>query len=136
MKYALDSNIIIRYLRGDINVVQNIDNALDNKNSLRIPKMVDYEIRRGFSIKPTPKKERGYRILIENCPVSHMDNASWELAIQIYTNLFKKGFTVGEMDILIASFCLVHNCTLVTHNIKDFINIDKLKIVNWTQPFL
>ena len=133
MKYALDTNIIIRYLRNEPIIENNFDDAALRDYEMIIPKMVDYEIRRGFSITPSPKKEAGYKVLVEQCPVTEMDEESWEKAIQIYKELYKKGFTVGEMDVLIAAFCLVHGYALVTNNIKDFKNIDGLKLVDWTQ---
>jgi len=52
----------------------------------------------------------------------------------VYKELYHKGFTVGELDILIAAFCLIHDLTLVTNNTKDFENINGLIIVDWTQP--
>lgn len=46
-------------------------------------------------------------------------------------SLLSKGMTVGKMDIMIASVALVHNLTLVTHNIADYQNIDGLRLVDW-----
>jgi len=57
----------------------------------------------------------------------------WDEAKKIYVNLRRKGFTIGEIDILIAAFCLQFNYTLVTANTKDFINISGLQQVNWWQ---
>ena len=45
--------------------------------------------------------------------------------------LLNKGTTVGKMDIMIASLAIVHNLTLVTHNISDYQNIDGLRLVDW-----
>jgi len=133
MIYALDTNIIIHYLRHETNVCQNFNNAVICNHKIVVPKMVDYEIRRGFSITPKPKKEASYKILIEDCTVAEMDMISWERAIQVYTGIYQKRFTVGEMDILIAAFCLANDYILVTNNTADFKNIDNLRIVDWTQ---
>lgn len=65
MNYALDTNTIIHYLRKEPNVLQNFDNAALQGSSFLIPKVVDYEIRRGFSIISAPKKEAAYQILTE-----------------------------------------------------------------------
>ena len=101
MNYALDTNIIIRYLRNDAITTQNVDIALERKLKLYIPKMVDYELRRGFNVMAVPavKKERAYKILQERCPVAKMCESSWERALQVYKNLYQNGYTVGEMEI-------------------------------------
>jgi tRNA(fMet)-specific endonuclease VapC len=62
-----------------------------------------------------------------------MDTLSWKRAEAIYEGLYRKSLTVGELDILIAAYCLTHACTLVTNNTKDFANIDGLICVDWTR---
>ena len=136
MKYALDTNVIFRYLKNELPSVKNIDNALAGSHKLYIPKMVDYEVRRGFKLmhQPSHRKEQVYKLLTQRCPVIEMDTAIWERAIDVYKDLCCKGFTVGEMDILIAALCLAHDCIIVTNNTKDFENIEGLITLDWTQP--
>ena len=62
-----------------------------------------------------------------------MNALSWKHAEIIYENLYRKGYTVGELDILIATYCMIYGCILVTNNVKDFENIDGLTIVDWSQ---
>jgi len=131
--YALDANIIIHYLNKQPNVFRKLREAISVGSDIVIPKMADYELRRGFRAKPNPKKEAAYEILLEDCPVSEMDAISWEQATQVYADLYQKRFTVGEMDMLIAAFCLANNLTLVTNNTSDFVNIDNLNMEDWTK---
>ena len=79
------------------------------------------------------KKRHIYNILTEQCNIANLEMNTWEAAIRIYADLHGKRFTVGEIDILIAAFCLANNCILVTNNIDDFKNIDGLKLSDWTQ---
>ena len=132
MTYALDANILIRHLRLDQNVRQNFIEAKRQGHDLVIPKIVDYEVRRGFRIAPAPKKEAAYVILTEGLNFVEPNADAWENAERVYAELYQKGFTVGEMDILIAAVCLANDYTLVTGNTKDFENIDGLKLVDWT----
>jgi tRNA(fMet)-specific endonuclease VapC len=135
MKYALDTNVIFRYLKNESQTVHNIDIALFNNHSLCIPKIVDYEVRRGFKLmqQPSFRKEQVYNLLTQRCPVIEIDTIIWERAINIYNELYRKGFTVGELDILIAAFCLDRELLLVTNNTKDFVNIDGVMTVDWTK---
>ena len=136
MKYTLDTNVIIRYLRNELSSVENVDNALAKGYKLFISKIVDYEVCRGFKLmhQPSHRKEQVYKLLTLRCPVIGIDTIVWERAMDVYKELYHKGFTVGEFDILIAAFCLVHDCVLVTNNTKDFTNINGLAFVDWTQP--
>jgi len=133
MIFVLDANIVIKYLKNNEPIAMGIEQALFNGDSVIIPKIVDYEVRRGFAIYPAPKQESIYQILIENCPVRALGGAVWDRSIHIYQELYKKGYTVGEMDILIAGFCLTHGYTLVTNNRKDFGHIKGLQLVDWSK---
>ena len=54
--------------------------------------------------------------------------------MQVYTELYDKRLTVGEIDMLIAAFCLANDYTLVTSNTKDFENISGIKLADWSEP--
>jgi len=135
MKCALDTNVVFRYLKNESPSVQSVNDALARGHKLYIPQIVDYEVRRGFKLmrQPSPRKELVYKLLAQRCPIIEMDTSTWERATDVYKELYRKGFTVGELDILIAAFCLAHNLTLVTNNIKDFENIDGLVVVDWAR---
>ena len=131
MVYALDTNIVIKYLRNESNVIQNFRNAVVANYDIVIPQAVDYEICRGFRLVTATRKKANYNMLLQDCKIIEMDVPSWKRAEEIYENLYRKGFTVGELDMLIAAYCLTHGCTIVTNNTKDFENIDGLAIVDW-----
>ena len=92
MNYALDTNILVHYLKNEPKVQYNLDNAIIHGSKLIIPKAVDYELRRGFYIHPAPKKEAYYNILVEQCTIANLDIDTWEIAIQIYADLYHKRF--------------------------------------------
>jgi tRNA(fMet)-specific endonuclease VapC len=68
---------------------------------------------------------------VGQCEIVDMGEIIWDIAKEIYVSLYRNGFTVGEIDILIGAFCLQHGYTLVTANTKDFKNMNGLKIENW-----
>ena len=137
MLFALDTNIVVHYLRNQHIVRQRFSDAIMRGDDLIIPKVVDYEVRRGFRILCAPNKEEAYRVLTREtswCGVAKMDEYSWERAEHVYAELYRKGLTIGEIDILIAAYCLESGCALVTENTKHFDHIDGLQIVNWAAP--
>ena len=136
MIYVLDANVIINYLKKDAKVTANFDNAVLAGHRLLIPRAVDYEIGRGLMLSNASRKSLIYETMISpfptgQCEVVDMNEGIWEYAKQIYANLYQKSFTVGEIDILIAAFCLQNSYPLVTANTNDFINIAGLQLVNW-----
>jgi len=136
MIYALDTNIIIHYLRKTANVIKNLKDAVLRSDELVIPNIVNYEIKRGFRVLSAPKKEAAYRVLTEPggfCRIEGMDGNSWERAEMIYADLYQKRLTVDELDILIAAFCVENNYTLVSNNVKHFKDIDGLTIEDWVE---
>ncbi len=50
---------------------------------------------------------------------------------EIRGSLLQRGLAIPSVDLMIASVALVHDCTLVTHNTKDFQNVPGLRLENW-----
>jgi predicted nucleic acid-binding protein len=134
MVYALDTNIVILYLHKEKNVFTKFHNVIMNNDDLVIPRIVHYELQRGFLTKHSPKMEDVYMKLIGItgcCEIAGMNEWAWTQAEQVYKGLYEKRLTVGELDILIAAICLENNYTLVTNNEKHFKDIDGLRYENW-----
>ena len=133
MQYALDANVIIHLLHGTESVRQARGRAIKQGVKLIIPPFVNYEILRGFLYQSAPKREAVYTKMRDNYAVGEMTTATWEKAAAIYATTRRTGYTIGDADILIAAYCIVNDCILVTGNTKDFENMDGLKIVDWTK---
>ena len=131
MTYALDTNTVIDYLNGNTSVMGHFLKTAKSRVPIVIPSAVDFEVSRGFYHTPIPRKEAIYDNMRINCPVIEVNADIWDCAAKIWAKLRKSGFTVGDFDILIAAFCLVNGYILVTHNIKDFVNIDGLQMADW-----
>jgi len=131
MTYALDTNTVIAILGNNKNVEKKGDTAIIAGDKLIIPPIVDYEIQRGLLYKPSPRKEKIYFSLRQHYGVGIMTPEMWVKSAHIYVDLRKNGFTVGDNDIYIATFCMLYGYTLVTRNTKDFENIAGLQQVNW-----
>lgn len=97
--------------------------------------VVFYEVKRWLSYKQTKiLKEYNQRFdaLFQSVEdESEIPSDVWKKAIEVYTSLKSKGQLIGDADILIASYCLVFDYTLITRNINDFERIEGLKIANW-----
>ncbi|MCL2378391.1 MAG: PIN domain-containing protein [Defluviitaleaceae bacterium] len=132
--YVLDTNTIIHYLHNNLTVIQNFEKAVLARSQLLIPRIVDYELRRGFMTKPVPKREAHYNQISTHtfCNIVDMGENFWTRATHVYADLYLKRLTVGEIDIIIGAFCIYNNYTLVTANTKDFQCMDGITLVDWT----
>ena len=130
--YALDSNIISFYLRGNAEVIANVENAIKEGNSIVIPPLVYYEIKRGLMLINATTKMKEFDTLCELFPVGELGDYLLEEAINIYVQERKAGRNTEDADIFIATFCIHNNYILVTDNIKHYNNITDLHSINWT----
>jgi len=131
IQYALDTNIVSYYLKGNQTLVDRVSNETDNKNFIIIPPVVFYEIKRWLLTINSIKKLALFETM---CSLSGIDSINKEIiesAAIIFSDLQKKGIKIEDNDILIAAYCIYHGYTLVTNNEKHYMHITKLKTVNW-----
>ena len=134
--YVLDTNTLSYFLRGEGNVRENMKREISERgNSYSIPYTVFYEVKRWLLYKPT-RLLKEYNQKFDTMYQSVEDSADmpfnvWKKAIEVYISLQGKGQLIGDADILIASYCLINDYTLVTRNTSDFERIDGLKFVSW-----
>ena len=131
MIYALDTNIVTLLLKDDEIVNRNASVATANNHTLIIPKIVDYEVRRGLLARRMAKKLRQYLNFRQTVSVAAIDDIVWDKAVEVYAVLSQRGKTICDDDVIIAAFCLVNGYTLVTNNTRHFENIDSLQVENW-----
>ena len=134
--YALDANTISYLLRAEGNVSANFQKEiLEANNPYVVPYIVVYEVKRWLYDKPTKqmqlfsKKFDLFFSAVEED--AEMGSDVWNTASQIYINLKHRGQLIGDADILIAAYCMVNDCTLVTRNERDFKRLSDLQLVNW-----
>ena len=48
--------------------------------------------------------------------------------------LERKGVVISERDIQIAATAMANRLTVVTHNMNEFIRIEKLTVEDWAAP--
>jgi tRNA(fMet)-specific endonuclease VapC len=57
-----------------------------------------------------------------------------EKAGEVGADLSDQGTSIATPDLLIGATALVQGFTVVTHNVKDFVVIPGLRVVDWLQP--
>jgi tRNA(fMet)-specific endonuclease VapC len=130
VNFALDSNVIISYVRGSSATQAKVRAALLAGDTMSIPLHAYYEVLRGIEGRNAHKQARLFNELLTVCRLGDATKAVFDEAAHIYNELRRKGVpSDDDMDILIAAFCRTYSLTLVTDNVKDFENISGLTLV-------
>ncbi len=130
MKYLLDTNIIIYWLNGNVNIEKKIiETGIENTSISFISLCELY-----YGAHKSMKKEVNINTinkLTEKISVIHSNNNIAETFGLFKSSCSEKGRTIDGADLLIASFALANNLTLITNNTKHFKDLENLKIDNW-----
>ncbi|MCX6147222.1 MAG: type II toxin-antitoxin system VapC family toxin [Candidatus Kapabacteria bacterium] len=126
MKYLLDSNIIIDFLKGALNtnVYEFLLPIIDDEVILSIISKMEIL---GFNFE-NENEENIYKTFIEN-----------SLILNLYENIVNKTIEIRKnkkirlADAIIASTAISNDYTLITRNIKDFKNINELKFLDYSE---
>jgi tRNA(fMet)-specific endonuclease VapC len=81
-----------------------------------------------------PQRLRGISDLLTDVTVLDVTPLVSRKFGEIQASLLDIGKPAPEMDLLIGATALVHDLTLVTHNLADYANIKDLRLVDWLSP--
>jgi tRNA(fMet)-specific endonuclease VapC len=127
----LDTNIISYYFNANIKIKEKILETIDNNENICTTVINIYEILKGFRWKNNKRKENQFMEFLEDVVVFTIDDNVINIASDLYSNLRKKGKTIGDADILIAAIVINNKGTLVSNNTKHYEGIEQLNLVNW-----
>lgn len=133
MKYYIDTNICIYFLKG---INTSIKNKLLEKHpdEIKVCSVVQAELLYGAekSLKREENliKIREFLFLFEIVPFGEKETNSYA---KIRAELELAGKIIGPNDLLIAATVLENSGILVTNNVKEFGRINNLKIENWLE---
>jgi tRNA(fMet)-specific endonuclease VapC len=131
--YALDTNIVSYFLKNDEVIVKRINEEKDKQNKFVIPPIVYFEIQNWLVRNKSIIKMGIFQRIYADQGIGFIDKDIFDIAVAEKLKMQEKGFNIADDDLLIAAYCLKHNLTLVTNNIKHFMNIEYLKIENWKE---
>lgn len=131
MKYLLDTNICIYYMKG----LYDLKDKIKNKGSENcyISEITLAELKFGVENSEQKKKNKeALDIFINGIKIIPIYNSLDFYAIE-KARLRKKGNTVDDFDLLIGASAVSNDMILITNNIKHFKNIEHIEIQDWTQ---
>lgn len=131
MKYLLDTNVCIDYLRGRaVGVRKRMESFLPG--DIVLCSIVKAELFHGAMRSSNPPlalaNQQPFLSQFASLP---FDDSAAEQYGQVRAVLEKQGALIGPNDLLIASIALANNVTLVTHNTDEFGRVPGLQIEDW-----
>jgi len=129
--YLLDTNIISYWMRGDRQVIDLIKQHAPS--DLFLSTITLAEILYGIEKSPRKKKERRLKIkqISSLLGMYAFDEAAAVEYALIRAQLEREGRVISERDTQIASIAMANKLIIVTHNVKEFGRIGKLKVEDW-----
>ncbi len=130
MKYMLDTNICVYFLKNDPAVTATFRRNM--REGIVISTIVLSELEFGVQNSRDTVKNRNkldaFMRLVEE--ISYDRHAALEYG-RICAALRRKGTPIGPLDTLIAAHAKSQKLILVTNNAREFERVDGLKIENW-----
>jgi tRNA(fMet)-specific endonuclease VapC len=134
LKYLLDTNVCIAYLRGKNALVLN-KFPLHSPSDIALCSIVDAELRYGAERSGNPSKEHAqvdaFTVRFVSLP---FDSVAARIYREIRHTLEAAGQQIGPYDTMIAAIALAHDLILVTHNTAEFSRVPGLAIEDWEVP--
>ena len=129
----LDTDILSEFLRGNLKVIEKMDEHLKEFGSINLSIITYYEILNGLLYKDAKKQLAKFENFIELNNVIPLTLVTARIASSIHANLRKKGTEIGHTDTLIAGIAMANEMQLITNNTDHFKRIIGLTIDNWTK---
>ena len=128
MKYLIDTDWIIHYLRGTKEVIKKIISLKEEGLTISVVSLAEvyegvYRSSNSFS------NEKVLKNFLRGVSVIGINEEICRVFGRERGRLRKEGKLIGDFDLLIASTCLHYNLTILTNNIKHFEKIGNLKIL-------
>jgi predicted nucleic acid-binding protein len=132
MKYLLDTDTLIYWLKGNKNIEEKaLTIGLDQ---LRYSIISHAELYFGaYNSEQKDKNLKAIQVVYQKLALVNFNPESAQLFGMIKADLKQQGNIILDADIMIASIALSNELTLVTNNEKHFNRIPKLNIQNWVK---
>ena len=126
MKYALDSDVLIAFLKGDPAAHRFLkENAQETTTTI----ITALEILSG--VLPSTRREREALVTLQAFEPKHLDWNAMIASATVTRNLERRGNPIGQNDEVIAGICIANDLALVTQNKKHFTQVSGLKTKIW-----
>lgn len=128
MKYLLDSNAIIALMKGHPGFVGKL--RRHKPQDFAIPAIVAHELIYG-AYKGQRVSDNLARVDALQFETLDFDKQDARVAGEIRASLASLGTPIGAYDVLIAGQAVARDLILITHNVREFGRVPKLRFEDW-----
>ncbi|NLS18321.1 type II toxin-antitoxin system VapC family toxin [Rhizobium sp. P40RR-XXII] len=128
MKYLLDSNAVIALMKGHPGFVSEL--RRHKPQDFAIPAIVAHELFYG-AYKGQRVAENLARVDGLQFETLDFDREDARIAGEIRASLASLGTPIGAYDVLIAGQAVARDLILITHNVREFERVHKLRFEDW-----
>lgn len=136
MRYALDTNSVIYFLKGEFPELADRMRSYPSR-MITIPEMVRAELLYGVA-KSQQREQNAQKLKAFLAPLEKLafEGDAVDAYATIRCELEHQGQLIGPNDLVIAATCVAHNVTLVTRNTREFERVRGLKSIDWSRDEL
>ena len=131
MKYLLDTNICIYFLKGRFGLLEKFDKI--GFENLYISEITIAELKFGAAKSDRPSKNKVVVDELINRFKQIPIYSSLDIFAEEKARLRKEGNIVDDFDLLIGATAIANEMVLVTNNKKHFDRLRNIRIKNWTK---
>ena len=132
MSFLLDTDICSGYLKGNHQLWQRFQQygGRLHISVITAGELFTWCLRASAS----PKQLQGVEDLLKTVTIHEVSLDVSRKFAELRAARLDAGQGTRDMDLLIAATALVHNLTLVTHNVQDFTDLPGLVVDDWLAP--
>lgn len=129
MSFLIDTDVCSAYLKGDRDVWQRF---MQYSGRLHLSTITVGELFTwAFRAHASPKRLTALLDFLHDVTVLGITADVGRKFGELRASLLDKGQSTPDLDLFIAATALVHGLTLVTHNVRDYVNIPGLSVDDW-----
>jgi tRNA(fMet)-specific endonuclease VapC len=131
VKYIIDTDILIYFLKNDKKVVKKFKKVREENIFTTIINYTELLFGAYNSSKVQENLEK-IKSFLQTIQILEFDETSAENFARLKSTLKSRGNLIADMDLMVAGICLSQDMVLVTNNTKHFKRIEELKLENWS----
>jgi tRNA(fMet)-specific endonuclease VapC len=128
MRFLLDTNAVIALMQGRASFLRRIKRY--RPSDFALPAVVMHELAYG-AYRSRRRDENLRRLAALPFAVLPLDAEDAEAAGRLRAQLAEAGQPIGPYDVLIAGQALARQCTVITHNTREFARVPDLRCEDW-----
>ena len=131
MRYLLDTCVLSDFVRGHPATLVHIRDTPPPE--VAVSTITEMEIAYGLRLNPALSRRLKTVIdaFLSAVTLVSYDSAAARATSDIRASLKRRGRPIGAYDALIAGTAVAHDLTLVTSNLREFAQVEKLRLEDW-----